>query len=478
MGLFSLGEKVAEQGGLVDDRTEEEALYSLLQMPKTAVQQEIEKDGKAKFAGKAVLNALTGGLFTPILHPDLMDNRAKYASDLELYQEQQKKGVVDPQVGRLAQYYADQGREELALKLLAADGIEDMDLNSRVVGQGQHLVDGVTHESLFNVDPADRRTAAQRHADDTIAGMNITPDDPRYKSVYSSLVTAYAEPSGVHTLADGSQVPYNTVDSVVSYWNSVLGQPQQNAQSGSPDAVAGTTAAGTASAGTANGGVVTPGMARDATARTALNERDATDIAGADKQVATFDKMLGTLDRIGTRNVGEDGARSFTPHGAVNEVYGSVNALYPDALRGEAESDVIAEIELLTGMLTVEERQKLVGQGQITEGEQEMLARSITALNRSGWGNGKISDAKVAEHMNIIYNVLEDARERARDNQRIGNELTGEGVRPGEQTRRTNFKGVSDEVFEAEIPYLRANQVYTLPDGTEMKWDGEGFIKP
>jgi hypothetical protein len=162
MGLFSLGEKVAEQGGLVDDRTEEEAVFSLLEMPKTAVQQEIEKDGKAKFAGKAILNALTGGLFTPILHPDLMDNKAKYASDLELYQEQQKLGIMDPQVEAYASMF-DESDPARAAYIRAANSVKEFDGNDYSLSHGQTRFSGFD-DSVVAYNPADPKyTQAQKN---------------------------------------------------------------------------------------------------------------------------------------------------------------------------------------------------------------------------------------------------------------------------------------------------------------------------
>ena len=162
MGLFSLGEKVAEQGGLVDDRTQEEAAFQLLEFPKTAVQQEIEKDGKGKFAGKALLNVLTGGLFTPVLHPDLMDNRAKYASDLKLYQKQQELAVMDPQVEELAQEYERRGQHLKAMQVRAANKIDAIDENSYSLSQGGMRLD--SNNNLVAYNPADpKHTQAQKN---------------------------------------------------------------------------------------------------------------------------------------------------------------------------------------------------------------------------------------------------------------------------------------------------------------------------
>lgn len=62
----------------------------LLQMPQLPVHQIMKEDGGAKFAGKAVLNMLTGGLLTPFLHPDLAERNAQYMSDLNAYKTQQE----------------------------------------------------------------------------------------------------------------------------------------------------------------------------------------------------------------------------------------------------------------------------------------------------------------------------------------------------------------------------------------------------
>ena len=141
---------------------------------------------------------------------------------------------------------------------------------------------------------------------------------------------------------------------------------------------------------------------------------------------------------------------------------------------------MLAEVEMLLGSLSIEERDKLKGSGTITDSEQAKLDSSISALSRGskgegflstvfgGMGQGKISDEKMNEHLNIIYDVMENARDRAAG-------LTPQNFQTAgasDYTQRKNFTGMSDEAFERELysGRLKPGNVYKTPDGTEARY--------
>ena len=93
MGLFSLGEDPKNQD-LVDQRSKEQAVVEaatggLMQMPQSPMQQLIEEDGALKTTGKMMLNVLTGGLLSPLIHPGLGNKAAQYKQEMKDYADQQ-----------------------------------------------------------------------------------------------------------------------------------------------------------------------------------------------------------------------------------------------------------------------------------------------------------------------------------------------------------------------------------------------------
>ena len=85
------GQPQPAQPGLVDDRSQAEAAQSLLTMPMTPVQQIMQEEGKGKFAGKMLLNMMSGGLLSPVLFDGLGEKQQGYATDKAAYDAQQKQ---------------------------------------------------------------------------------------------------------------------------------------------------------------------------------------------------------------------------------------------------------------------------------------------------------------------------------------------------------------------------------------------------
>jgi hypothetical protein len=87
--------------------------------------------------------------------------------------------------------------------------------------------------------------------------------------------------------------------------------------------------------------------------------------------------------------------------------FGKIVTNTPDIAKSQRSIDAIADINQIKGLLTLESRQKLKGQGTISDGEQKILAESATVLN-----NPLISDERARRELRKIRNVFEAASDR------------------------------------------------------------------
>jgi hypothetical protein len=90
-----------------------------------------------------------------------------------------------------------------------------------------------------------------------------------------------------------------------------------------------------------------------------------------------------------------------------SSAFGRVVTNTPDIAKSKKSIDAIADINQIKGLLTLESRQKLKGQGTISDGEQKILAESATVLN-----NPLISDERARKELRKIRNVFETASDR------------------------------------------------------------------
>jgi hypothetical protein len=90
-----------------------------------------------------------------------------------------------------------------------------------------------------------------------------------------------------------------------------------------------------------------------------------------------------------------------------SSAFGRVVTNTPDIAKSKKSIDAIADINQIKGLLTLESRQKLKGQGTISDGEQKILAESATVLN-----NPLISDERARKELRKIRNVFEAASDR------------------------------------------------------------------
>ena len=89
------------------------------------------------------------------------------------------------------------------------------------------------------------------------------------------------------------------------------------------------------------------------------------------------------------------------------EAFGKLVTNTPDIAKSQASLDAIADVDQIKGLLTLESRQKLKGQGTISDGEQKILAQSATVLN-----NPLISDERARRELRKIRGVFEASSDR------------------------------------------------------------------
>jgi len=92
-----------------------------------------------------------------------------------------------------------------------------------------------------------------------------------------------------------------------------------------------------------------------------------------------------------------------------SNAFGKVVTTTPELLRRQESIDAIADVNQIKGLITLESRQKLKGQGTITDSEQKILAQSATILD-----NPMISDERARKELIKIKRVFEDSSYRNR----------------------------------------------------------------
>lgn len=452
--------------------------------------------GAKGFFGSALNPLITRSLFNDDFK-DYQDARSSYATDKALF-DVRKAGATK---------YAQNSAGDLQLEELAALFPDNPVLQARIeAGQtNAGTFDPFTlSENTLAVSPLDgsviaqgldrdNRTAPQKNADAlaSAAGLDLTKDEndnfvhAADGEAYGQLLSAASRGTVTNFNEDGSQTHVNLISDAMANARQVA--EQRRAASQAPATLTqqppqtGTAGARTPAAATPPG--ATP--AGLSAVQTAINNATAEEIAAAPASVRSADKILANLNRIGGRQLvtDENGNESyrFVANEDANDLYGPGDAFMPDALRSGRESDMLAEVEMLLGSLSIEERDKLKGSGTITDSEQAKLDSSISALSRGskgegflsnvfgGFGQGKISDAKMNEHLNIIYDVMENARDRAAG--LTPSNFQTEGA--SDYTQRKNFTGMSDEAFERELNSgrLKPGNVYKNPDGIEVRYE-------
>lgn len=108
-----------------------------------------------------------------------------------------------------------------------------------------------------------------------------------------------------------------------------------------------------------------------------------------------------------------------------SKAFGKVVTTTPELLRPQESIDAIADVNQIKGLITLESRQKLKGQGTITDSEQKILAQSATVLD-----NPLISDDRARRELRKIKRVFEDASDRNQLKRETKDRIEAEAATP------------------------------------------------
>ena len=129
-----------------------------------------------------------------------------------------------------------------------------------------------------------------------------------------------------------------------------------------------------------------------------------------------------------------------------SNAFGKVVTSTPELLRSQESIDAIADVNQIKGLITLESRQKLKGQGTITDSEQKILAQSATVLD-----NPLISDDRARRELRKIKRVFEDSSDRNQLRRETKDRIEAESVQP-----------------DAVTPEIQEGQTATGPNGEKI----------
>lgn len=117
-----------------------------------------------------------------------------------------------------------------------------------------------------------------------------------------------------------------------------------------------------------------------------------------------------------------------------SKAFGKVVTTTPELLRTQGSIDAIADVNQIKGLITLESRQKLKGQGTITDSEQKILAQSATVLD-----NPLISDERARKELRKIKRVFEDSSDRNQLKRETKDRIEAEAAQPETQNQVIRF---------------------------------------
>ena len=129
-----------------------------------------------------------------------------------------------------------------------------------------------------------------------------------------------------------------------------------------------------------------------------------------------------------------------------SNAFGKVVTSTPELLRSQESIDAIADVNQIKGLITLESRQKLKGQGTITDSEQKILAQSATVLD-----NPLISDDRARRELRKIKRVFEDSSDRNQLKRETKDRIEAESVQP-----------------DIAAPEIQEGQTATGPNGEKI----------
>lgn len=118
--------------------------------------------------------------------------------------------------------------------------------------------------------------------------------------------------------------------------------------------------------------------------------------------------------------------------------FGRFNNAPPESLRTQANLDARAQVDQIVGLITLESRNKLKGQGTISDSESKTLEKSSTILT-----NPLIGDNVARKELRRVQRIFEDASDR--------NQLKQETKDEAAQPKTFNSTVLGREVSEQDI---------------------------
>ena len=91
--------------------------------------------------------------------------------------------------------------------------------------------------------------------------------------------------------------------------------------------------------------------------------------------------------------------------GAYKSIYGRGEKFYPEIFRSQDSMDALALRDQIVGLVSLESREKLKGQGTITDSEAASLERSATIL-----ANPSISDKLAKAEIERVRSIFQSKR--------------------------------------------------------------------
>ena len=351
--------------------------------PKHWTEKAREEDGNLKFFGKMLLGGFTG--LTPLLFPEAIGSKARYESELDIYEDEVKHAREQA----MRQQYVDvlmdpnaSHRDRMAAASMAG-GVGEFDPNPITASPGAAILGAGTGEVIHNQPgKAVAPPAAVAEAQATARAKGIPLDHP----IMGDLIAAYAEPTETRTEEDGATYSVNTVNEVLGRWE----QEQMQAQQAQPEA---TVAQAAVTAGGQDPNTLGPVL-------DGINKEQAELVTNAPEKLKFYRNFGEIMSELGEW---DEATEQFIINEDVTDLYGSWdgNRLNPQnwgsgnadngGFGGETEyfmpqgnRNSKAAIEQMIEALTVDERGKLKGQGQITEGETAMLRAAVTRAAKRG----------------------------------------------------------------------------------------------
>lgn len=128
-------------------------------------------------------------------------------------------------------------------------------------------------------------------------------------------------------------------------------------------------------------------------------------------KIKNVEKKQQAIDSKNTRRNEADASIKQIDNLLLNDnfsnAFGKVIRNTPDVLKSQESIDAIANVEQILGLLSLESREKLKGQGTITDSEMTTLEKSATVL-----ANPFISDKLARKELRRVRRIFEDASDR------------------------------------------------------------------